>query len=100
MNARTLAALALSAAVGAFAFAPAHAQDAIAASSSTAMSHDAMQSKNAMKDSMHKDDMKMKKDAMKHGAMKHKAMKHDGTMKKDDATKMKQDAGDAMSSGG
>jgi hypothetical protein len=95
MNARTLAALALSAAVGTFAFAPAHAQDTMAASSSSAMSHEAMQSKDAMKGSMHKDAMKMKKDTMKS-----KAMKHDATMKKGDAMKMKQDAGDAMSSGG
>jgi len=59
VNARTLAALALSASLGAFAFAPAHARDAMAASSSTAMSHDAM----------HKDGMTMKKDdAMKKGA--------------------------------
>ena len=100
MNARTLAALALSAAVGAFAYAPAHAQDAMPASSGSAMSHDAMQSKDAMKGSMHKDDMKMEKDAMKRGAMKHKTMKHDGAMKKDDAMKMKKDAGDAMSNGG
>ena len=69
MNARTLAALALSAAVGAFAFAPAIAQDAMPASAGSAMSHKAMQSKDAMKGSMHKDDMMMKKDAMKPGAM-------------------------------
>lgn len=99
MNTRTLAALALSVAVGAFAIAPAFAQDAMPASSGTAMSHDAMQSKDAMKGSMHKDDM-MKKDAMKPGAMKSKAMKSDATMKKDDAMKMKPNAGDAMSSGG
>ena len=92
MNARTLAALALSATVGAFAFAPAHAQDTMAASSSTAMSHGAMQSK----DAMHKDGMKMKKDAMKS-----KAMHHDGMMKtkKDDAMKTKKHAGKAMSGG-
>lgn len=96
MNARTLAALALSAAVGAVAFAPAHAQDTMAASSSTAMSHGAMPSG----DAMHKDSMKMKKDAMKS-----KAMHHDDMMKKDDAMKMKKDdmmkkdAGDAMSGG-
>ena len=100
MNARTLATLALSAAVGAFAYAPVHAQDATPASSSSAMSHEAMQSGNAMKDSMHKDEMKMKKDAMKPGAMKSKAMKHGDRMKKGDATKMKHDAGDAMNSGG
>jgi hypothetical protein len=100
MNARTLAALALSAAVGAFACTPVHAQDATPASSGSAMSHGAMQSGNAMKGSMHKDEMKMKKDAMKPGAMKSKAMKHGDQMKKDDAMKMKHDAGDAVNSGG
>ncbi|MDE1893676.1 MAG: pentapeptide MXKDX repeat protein [Xanthomonadaceae bacterium] len=102
MNARTLAALALSAAVGAFA--PVHAQQATAASSGTAMSHEAMHASRAMKDTMHKDGMdmkmKMKKDAMDHGAMKPKAMKHDGMMKKGDAMKMKKDAGGAMDNGG
>ncbi len=104
MNARTLAALALSAAVGVFAYAPTHAQDAMPASAGTAMSPPAMSSKDAMQGAMHKDDMKMKPDAMKpdamkHGAMKHKAMQHDGMkMKKDDT--MKKDAGDAMSNGG
>lgn len=110
MNARTLAALALSAAVGAFAFAPIHAQDAVPASSSTAMSHDAMPSR----DAMHSDAMKMKPDAMKHDAMTSRTMHHDGMMKQDGAMKMKKDdamkmrkddamkpaAGDAMSSGG
>ncbi|MBD8898132.1 pentapeptide MXKDX repeat protein [Rhodanobacter sp. DHG33] len=95
MNARTLAVLALSASIGAFAFAPVHAQDAMAASSSSAMPHKAMQPM----DSMHKDGA-----AMKPGAMKMKkgdAMK----MKKDDAMKMKKDdamksdAGGAMSGG-
>jgi hypothetical protein len=100
MNARTLAAFALSAAVGAFAFAPAFAQDVMPAGSGTAMSHQAMSSKNAMKGSMHKDGMMMKKDAMKPGAMKSQAMKHGATMKKDDAMKMKQDAGSAMGNGG
>ncbi|MEW9623642.1 pentapeptide MXKDX repeat protein [Rhodanobacter geophilus] len=99
MNARTLAALALSAAVGAFAFAPAFAQDAMPASAGTAMSHQAMSSKDAMKGSMHRDDM-MKNDAMKPGAMKSRAMQHGDKMKKDGAMKMKQDAGGAMSSGG
>ncbi|MEW9573098.1 pentapeptide MXKDX repeat protein [Rhodanobacter sp. Si-c] len=104
MNARILATLALSAAVGAFAFAPAFAQDAMPAASGSAMSHGAMQSKDAMKGSMHKDAMKgsMHKDAMKmkKDSMKSKAMKQDATMKKGDAMKMKKDAGDAMSSGG
>lgn len=90
MNTRTFAVFALAAAVGAFAFAPAHAQDSMAASSSTAMAHEAMPAK---------DGMMMKKDAMKHDAMKHKAMKKDGMMKKHDAMKMKKDAGDAMSGG-
>ena len=96
MNARTLATLALSAAVGTFALAPAFAQDAMPAGSSSAMSHDAMQSKDAMKGAMHKDGMKTKKDAMKS-----KAMQHDGAMKmkKDDAMKMKKDAGDATGGG-
>ena len=84
MNARTLAGLALSAAVGAFVFVPVHAQDAMAASSSTAMSHKAMQSK----DAMHQGGMKMKKDAMKS-----KAMHHDGMMK------TKKHASKAMSGG-
>jgi pentapeptide MXKDX repeat protein len=102
MNARTLAALAVSAVVGAFA--PAFAQDAMTAGSGSSMSHDAMQGKDAMKASMHKDGM-MKKDAMKHDAMKSKAMKHDGMMKNDDAMKkdamkMKKDGGDAMGNGG
>jgi len=105
MNARTLAVLALSTAVGAFTCAPIHAQDAMAASSSTAMSHDAMHSRGAMKGSMHSDGMMMKNEAMKPGAMKHGAMKsgamrHDGMkMKKDDAMKMKRDAAGAMSGG-
>jgi pentapeptide MXKDX repeat protein len=104
MNARTLAALAVSAVVGAFAFVPAFAQDAMTAGSGSSMSHDAMQGKDAMKASMHKDGM-MKKDAMKHDAMKSKVMKHDGMMKKDDAMKkdamkMKKDGGDAMGNGG
>lgn len=96
MNARMLATLALSATVGAFALAPAFAQDAMPASSGTVMSHQAMHSGDAMKGSMHKDGMKMKKEAMKSGAMQ-----HDGAMKmeKHDAVKMKKDAGDAMSGG-
>ena len=111
MNARTLALIALSTAVGAFAWAPVRAQDAMAASSSTAMPHDAMHSSGAMKGSMHEGGMKMKQDAMKpdamkpavmkHGAMKSGAMQHHGMkMKQGDAMKMKRDAAGAMSSGG
>lgn len=116
MNARTLAVIALSTAIGAFAWAPVRAQDAMAASSSTAMPHDAMHSSGAMKGSMHEGGMKMKQDAMKpgamkpgamkpavmkHGAMKSGAMQHHGMkMKQGDAMKMKRDAAGAMSSGG
>jgi pentapeptide MXKDX repeat protein len=72
------------------------AQDTMAASSSTAMSHDAMKADSMKHDAMKPDAMKhdsMKMDGMKHGAMKHDAMKK-GTMKKDAMKK------DAMSSGG
>lgn len=96
MNARTLALIALSTAVGAFAWAPVRAQDAMAASSSSAMPHDAMHSSGAMKGSMHEGGMKMKPGAMKPGAMQHHGMK----MKQGDAMKMKRDAAGAMSSGG
>jgi pentapeptide MXKDX repeat protein len=102
MNARTLAALALAAVVGAAA--PAFAQDAMTAGSGSSMSHDAMQGKDAMKASMHKDGM-MKKGAMKHDAMTSGAMKHDrmmkkGTAMKAGAMKMKKDGDDAMGNGG
>ena len=122
MNARTLATLALSAAIGTFAIASVHAQDAMAAGSSSALPHAAMPSSDAMhkdamqmkKDAMHKDAMPMKKGAMHKGAMpmkkdamKSKPMQHDGMMKKDgampmqkdDAMKMQRDTGDAMSGG-
>lgn len=77
----------------------AFAQDAMAASSSSsAMSHDAMQNGSMKHDAMTGGSMKhdsMKMDAMKHDTMKKDAMKP-GATKKD---AMKKD-GDAMSSGG
>ena len=121
MNARTLATLALSAAIGTFAIASVHAQDAKAAGSSSALPHAAMPSSDAMhkdcmqmhKDAMHKDCMQMHKDTMhkdgmpmkmgamhkdgmpmEKGAMKSKSMQHDGMMKKDGAMPMQKD--DAM----
>lgn len=94
MNTRMLSALSIAAVLGAFACTPALAQNAMPASSSSAMSHD----------SMHGDAM-MKKDSMKHGMMKHDAMMkkdamHHGAMKKHgDSMKMKK-ANDAPESSG
>lgn len=99
MNARMFAALPFALAIGLFACAPALAQDAMPASSSSSMSHDGMQHQGAMQDSMHKHGM-MKKDAMLGGAMKHAAMHHDTKMKQGDSMKMKQDDGAPASSGG
>ena len=63
MNAR-LATLLVAAMTCGFAAAPVFAQDAMPASSSTAMSHDSM-----------------KHDSMKHDSMKHDSMKHASMMK-------------------
>lgn len=90
MNARLTTLLVAAMSCG-FATTSVFAQDAMATSSGTAMSHDAMQ-----KTSMKHDAMKA--DSMKHDSMKMDGMKHD-SMKKD---AMKKDAmkSDAMSSGG
>lgn len=104
MNARMFAALPLAIAIGVLASAPALAQDAMPASSGSAMSPEGMQHKDAMKGSMHKHGTMMKKDAMQGGTMKHKAMHHDTMMKKDamqgDAMKMKHGDSAPASSGG
>jgi len=99
MNARMSAALSLAIAIGVLASAPALAQDAMPASAGSTMSHDGMQHKGAMKDSMHKHGM-MKKDAMHGHMMKHTTMHHDTMMKKGDSMKMKKAGSEPMSSGG
>jgi pentapeptide MXKDX repeat protein len=99
MNARMSAALSLAIAIGVLASAPALAQDAMPASAGSTMSHDGMQHKGAMKDSMHKHGM-MKKGAMHGDMMKHTAMHHDTMMKKGDSMKMKKAGSEPMSSGG
>ena len=99
MNARMLAVLPFAIAIGVLASAPALAQDAMPASSASAMSQDGMQHKDAMKDSMHKHGM-MKNDAMHGDTMKHMAAHHGKMMKKDDSMKMKKSATEPMSSGG
>lgn len=97
MNARMFAALPFAIAISVLASTSALAQDAMPASSASAMSQDGMQHKDAMKDSMHKHGM-MKNDAM-HGDT-HMAAHHGKMMKKGDSMKMKQGATEPMSSGG
>ena len=100
MNARMFAALPFAIAIGIFASTAALAQNAMPASSSSAMSHDGMQHKGAMKGSMHKHGMMMKKDAMHGDMMKHTSMHHDTMMKKGDSMKMKKAGSEPKSSGG
>jgi pentapeptide MXKDX repeat protein len=99
MNARMLVALCIATAAGTFAFAPAFAQNAMPASSSSTMPHDGMHN-DAMKGSMSKHDKMMKHDVMPHGAMQRAAMRHDSMMKKSDSMKPQKDSGNPVSSGG
>ena len=87
MKARMFAALPFAIAMGVLAGAPALAQDAMPASSGSAMSQDGMQHKDAMKGSMHKHGTMMKKDAMHGDTMKHPTAHHGAMMKKDDSMK-------------
>jgi pentapeptide MXKDX repeat protein len=87
---KTMLFTALIATVSSLAFTPAFAQDAMARSSSTAMTHGDAMHTDAMKGTMSHDGMKkdgMKMSAEHSGAMRHDAMKHDamktGAMKKD-----------------
>lgn len=98
MHARMFTALFTAATLGAFACAPALAQSAMPASSSSTTAPDAMH-----QGGMREHQPMMKKDAMQHGTMMRKkdAMQH-GTMmtKHDDAMKMKKADSAPASSGG
>jgi hypothetical protein len=98
------AALPSAMAIGLFACAPALAQDAMPASSSSGMPHDSMQHQGAMQAAMHKHGTMMKTNAMQGGAMKHASMHHDTMMKNDamqgDTMKMKHGGSAPASSGG
>lgn len=100
MNARMFAALPFAVVIGLFASTPVLAQNAVPASAGSSMSHDNMQHKDAMKDSMHKHGTMMKKDGMHGDTMKHMSMRHGAMMKKDDSMKMKKAGSEPEGSGG